>query len=193
VIASLSGTVAATYPAGAVIDESGVGYLVHAPTSVLAGLKVGKSAKLFTELVVREDSMTLYGFVTAEQQEIFRLLVGVTGLGPKSALAILSSFDPQDLRRVIATSDIETLTTVPGIGRRGAQRIVLELKDKLEGGPEAIAVDSKTAEVRDALVGLGYTAAELRDVLPRVASDDRPVEELVRSALRELAPTAGRR
>lgn len=188
-IASISGTVAATQGDGAVIDVGGVGYLVHAPTSVIAKLKAGRKAKLFTELVVREDSMTLYGFVSPEQQEIFRMLIGVTGLGPKSALAILSSFEADDLRRVVASGDVDTLTSVPGIGRRGAQRIVLELKEKLEAGSDTVAVDSKTAQVREALVGLGYTPAELRDVLLRVAGEDRPVEELVRTALKELAPT----
>jgi Holliday junction DNA helicase RuvA len=186
-IASVSGTVTTINPGAVTIDVGGVGYLVQAPTSVIAELKPGRPAKLFTELVVREDSMTLYGFANAEQQDLFRMLVGVTGLGPKSALAILSSLEINELRRVLVSGDVETLTTVPGIGRRGAQRIILELKEKLEAGSDGIIVDSKTAQVRDALVGLGYTPAELRDVLPRVAGEDRPVEELVRSALKELA------
>jgi holliday junction DNA helicase RuvA len=189
VIASLSGTVTATTQQGAVIEVGGVGYSVHAPTSLIANLKPGKPAKMFTELVVRDDSMTLYGFESLEQQELFRNLIGVSGLGPKGALALLSTFKANELAGVVAAGDVDAITTVPGIGKRGAERIILELKGKLQLEVVSSNGDSKTGQVKDALVALGYTPAEFRDVLSRLNGNDAPVEELVRTALRELAKT----
>lgn len=188
-IASVTGKVAAVGPQSVVIEVQGLGYIVQAPSSVLAALKPGRQAKLLTELVVREDSFTLYGFENEQQRELFASLTGVTGLGPKLALSVLSCFSPDSLHRVILASDVDSLMTVPGIGKRGAQRIILELKDKLGAAGMSAEVSSKTAEVREALVNLGYTPAEVRDIVLDVAESHEPVEELIRNALKELART----
>jgi Holliday junction DNA helicase RuvA len=188
VIASLTGEIAEVSPAGAVVDVAGVGYLVHAPATVLAGLGRGQHVRLLTRLVVREDSMTLYGFRTADQRELFQTLMGVTGVGPKLALAVLSVFEPLALRQAVATGDIDALTSVPGVGRRGAQRMLLELRDRLDVVVDESAVPgSALGEVREALAGLGYTPPELRGVVEGVAVPGASVEDMVRAALRQLA------
>ncbi|MGH2811591.1 MAG: Holliday junction branch migration protein RuvA, partial [Actinomycetota bacterium] len=168
----------------AVIEVGGVGYLIHTPNGVLTSLKAGAEVKLVTHMVVREDAITLYGFETSEQRAVFGILVGVNGVGPKLALAVLSAFDPDALRKVVASGDVETLTAVPGVGKKGAQRMVLELTERLGAGLEAMP--SASSEVRKALIGLGYTPAELRGVLDSVTSD-APVEEQIKAALKELA------
>jgi len=188
VIASLTGEVAEVSPAAAVVDVAGVGYLVHAPAPVLAGLGRGQHVRLLTHLVVREDSMTLYGFRTADQRELFQTLMGVTGVGPKLALAVLSVFEPLALRQAVATGDIDALTSVPGVGRRGAQRMLLELRDRLDVVIDESAVPgSALAEVREALAGLGYTPPELRGVAEGVAVPGASVKDMVRAALQQLA------
>jgi holliday junction DNA helicase RuvA len=188
-IASLAGTVEALEAGAVVLEVGGVGYLVHVPVSVLSGLAVGRRGRLLTHLAVREDALTLYGFATVDQREAFRALVGVTGVGPRLALAVLSALEPDALRRVVATGDVGALTDVPGIGKRTAERMVLELKQRL--GPPAehlvVAAGSAIAEVREALIGLGYAPAEFRPVLDRVAGAGTSVEEMLRWALRELA------
>lgn len=193
-IGSLTGTIAdlRALAAGgeAEIDVAGVGYQVFLPSPVLSGLRVGSEVRLVTHLVVREDSMTLYGFADSEQRETFRHLLGVTGVGPKLALTVLCALAPDALARAVASGDLDALTSIPGIGKRGAQRMVLELKEKFAASAEiAPGSGSKVAEVREALGGLGYTPAEAREALDRIdaASSDAPVEELVRAALRELA------
>lgn len=193
-IGSLTGTIAdlRALAAGgeAEIDVAGVGYQVFLPSPVLSGLRVGSEVRLVTHLVVREDSMTLYGFADSEQRETFRHLLGVTGVGPKLALTVLCALAPGALARAVASGDLDALTSIPGIGKRGAQRMVLELKEKFAASAEiAPGSGSKVAEVREALGGLGYTPAEAREALDRIdaASSDAPVEELVRAALRELA------
>lgn len=190
-IASLSGVVAEVMPAAVVLEVGGVGYLVYAPAPVLAGLAVGQAARLVTHLAVREDALTLYGFRTADQRECFQTLLGVTGVGPKLAVAVLSVLDPDQLRRAVATGDLDALTSVPGVGKRGAQRMLLELRDRLavvaiEPSVPSVAV----AEVRAALTGLGYTPAELRGVIEEVAAPGATVEEMVRAALKMLAGAA---
>jgi Holliday junction DNA helicase RuvA len=188
VIAALAGTVAEVSGTGLVLDVGGVGYLVHAPTPVLAGLATGERVRLLTHLVVREDALTLYGFRTADQRDTFQALMAVTGVGPKLAVAVLSVFDPPALRRAVAGGDVDALTGVPGVGRRGAQRMLLELRDRLaipEG--ESVAPSSALAEVRGALAGLGYTPAELRGVVEQIAAPGATVEEMVRAALKALS------
>jgi Holliday junction DNA helicase RuvA len=188
VIASLAGEVAEVSPTGVVLDVAGVGYLVHTPASVLAALTRGAQVRLLTHLVVREDSMTLYGFRTADQRELFQTLMGVTGVGPKLALAVLSVFDPGALRRSVAAGDVDALTSVPGVGRRGAQRMLLELRDRLDVVLDESAVPgSALAEVRAALASLGYGAAELRGVVEAVAVPGASVEDMVRAALKQLS------
>ncbi|MGH2719699.1 MAG: Holliday junction branch migration protein RuvA, partial [Actinomycetota bacterium] len=162
-IASLTGTVAELTPAAAVIDVGGVGYLVHAPVPVLASLSAGEQVRLLTHLVVREDSMTLFGFRSADQRDTFQVLMGVTGVGPKLAAAVLSVLDPPALRSAVASADVDALISVPGVGRRGAQRMVLELRDRLwVVVDESVIPGAALGEVRAALAGLGYTPAELR-------------------------------
>lgn len=190
-IASLNGVVAEVMPAAVVLEVGGVGYLVYAPAPVLAGLAVGQAVRLVTHLAVREDALTLYGFRTADQRECFQTLLAVTGVGPKLAVAVLSVLDPDQLRRAVATGDLDALTSVPGVGKRGAQRMLLELRDRLavvamEPSVPSVAV----AEVRAALTGLGYTPAELRGVIEEVATPGATVEEMVRAALKMLAGAA---
>lgn len=187
-IASLHGVVAEVTATSAVLEVGGVGYLVHAPGPVLAGLTTGQSARLLTHLAVREDALTLYGFRTADQREAFQTLLGVTGVGPKLAVAVLSVLEPDDLRRAVATSDLDALTSVPGVGKRGAQRMLLELRDRLA----VVAIEpsvptAAVAEVRAALTGLGYLPAELRGVIEEVATPGATVEDMVRAALKMLA------
>lgn len=188
-IASLAGSVSALAPAAVVIEVAGVGYLVHVPSSTLARLTAGDDVRLLTHLAHREDAMTLYGFESADERDVFQTLIGVNGVGPKLALAVLGSLAPDGLRRAVASQDVDALTQVPGVGKRGAQRILLELKERL--APHAATAEaprSTLAEVREALLGLGYTPAELREVLERVpAGEDVPVEETLRAALRELS------
>lgn len=187
-IASLTGDVAEVMPTSAVLDVGGVGYLVYAPASVLAGLVRGQHARLLTHLVVREESMTLYGFRTGDQRELFQTLMSVTGVGPKLALAVLSVFEPTALCQAVAAGDVDALMSVPGVGRRGAQRMLLELRDRLELViDEAVVPGSSLAEVRAALTGLGYTPAELRGVVEGVAVAGATVEDMVRAALKQLA------
>jgi len=188
VIAALTGKVAELTPTSAVIDVGGVGYLVHAPVPVLASLSTGEEVRLLTHLVVREDAMTLYAFRTADQRDSFQVLMGVTGVGPKLAAAVLSVLDPGALRRAVAGGDVDALTSVPGVGRRGAQRMVLELRDRLGVvAGEQVVPGAALAEVRAALVGLGYTPAELRGVVEAVAAPGASVEDMVRAALKALA------
>jgi len=188
VIWSLTGKVTAIEPAGVVIDVSGVGYLVHVPVGMIATLSIGQELTVPTQLVVREDAMTLYGFPTPAHRTFFMELTSVTGVGPKLALSILSALQPEQLRRAIASGDLDALTSIPGIGKRSAARIVMELKERLGGGIDLGAGPSaKLAEVRDALVGLGYTPNELREVLEGLQGHPGGVEELVKSALKDLA------
>ncbi|MEX2587432.1 MAG: Holliday junction branch migration protein RuvA [Actinomycetota bacterium] len=191
-ISSVRGTVAEVGHSAVEIDVGGIGYLVQVPASTLAGLRLGEQVRLLTQMVVREDSMALYGFRDIEQRELFGCLTGVTGVGPRLALAVLGHLKPESLRRAISSADVAALTQVPGVGKRGAERMILELKDQLgiadAGGRPA---SSKVAEVREALVGLGYAPAELAEVLDGVAAsegaDRADVETLIKAALKALA------
>lgn len=187
-IASLNGRILALQPGSIEIDVGGVGYLVHVPSQVPVQVKVGDEMRLFTHLVVREDAMTLFGFVSPEDRNAFQVLTGVTGVGGKLALSVLSSLGSDGLRRAVVSQDVALLTEVPGIGKRGAERILMELKERLGAISTTRPATSSAAEVREALIGLGYTPAELRDVLERMNGDE-PVEDLLRSALKELSRT----
>ena len=140
-IAQLSGLVVQVGPTSAVIEIGGLGVLALCSPNTVAGLRVGQKTTLATSLIVREDSLTLYGFATADEREFFELLLTATGVGPKLAQAALAVLTPDELRRAIATENLVLLCKVPGIGRKGAQRIVIELKDKINavGEPEAVA------------------------------------------------------
>lgn len=194
-IASLDGLVAEVLADGAVIEVGGVGYRVHMPASVVAELPArGQRARVQTHMHVREDAMTLFGFSTVEQRDLFTVLLGVNGLGPKGALAVLSVYSPDAFRKALSTEDIDALTLIPGIGKKTAQRMILELREKL-ALPAADSVPGADAsmrtalvEVRDALLSLGYTPAEARtalDALPREGIF--AVEDLLKMALKELA------
>jgi len=183
VIARLRGTVAARTASGVLLDVGGVGYLVAATPRVSA--RVGEETTVETYLHVREDALQLYGFASLEERELFELLLGVSGVGPKVALAIVSGSTPAELRRAIAREDTARFEAIPGIGRKTAQRVVLELREKLgPAAPSAPAAGSLLA--REALVELGYSVPDAERALAGV-DGDLPVEEQVRLALRQAA------
>jgi holliday junction DNA helicase RuvA len=186
-IASLEGKVSATTAGSVVVDVGGVGYLVQVPTSVIADARAGNRIRLLVHMVVRDDALLLYGFVSARDRDAFQALIGVTGVGPKIALAVISGLGAEGLARAVAAGDVDAICEVPGIGKRGAQRMVLELKEKL-GVLTEVSVESgsKLSEVRQALTGLGYTPAEAREAMERVPAEGE-VQELIRAALKELS------
>jgi holliday junction DNA helicase RuvA len=172
-----------------VLDVGGVGYLLAATSSAIRlAVPDGEEVTLVTHLHVREDSMTLFGFANAAERTLFELLLGVSGVGPKAALAIVSSYAPDQIRRAIATADHALFTSISGIGMKTAERVVIDLKDKVaalpsapDTAPEPVIADDHTA-AREALVGLGMSVAEAEAALRGVA-DDLPVGERVRMAL----------
>jgi Holliday junction DNA helicase RuvA len=182
VISRLRGTVAARNAAGLVLDVGGVGYLL-AVTPRVNG-RVGDEATVETYLHVREDALQLYGFASAEERELFELLLGVTGIGPKVALAIVSGSPPAELRRAIARDDTARFEAIPGIGRKIAQRVVMELKEKL--GSVELAPVGGSLMARDALVELGWSLVDADRALANV-DESLPVEEQVRAALKKAA------
>jgi Holliday junction DNA helicase RuvA len=170
-----------------VLNVGGVGYELAVPTSVLAGLPgVGERARLHTRMVVREDSMTLYGFATTDERELFDLLTGVTGVGPKVGLAFLSALQPEALRRAVIAGDADTLTVVPGVGKKVAQRVVLDLRDKLGGeGADVISI-GPLADVREALLALGLTSTEAAQVMTGIDPEGKAPDDLLREALQKV-------
>jgi len=199
VIASLTGTVLQVGPTSAVVDVGGLGVLALCSPATVAGLRVGHRATLATSLVVRDDSLTLYGFASVDEREFFELLLTATGVGPKLAQAALAVLPPDQLRAAIASENLVQLTKVPGIGRKGAQRMVIELKDKINAvGPVWEAHAGVAAQplwreqVVQGLVGLGWSArdadAACAEVEPMVAADPQvSVAVLMRAALQTLA------
>jgi Holliday junction DNA helicase RuvA len=193
-IACLRGRLAEVLPDGAVIDVGGVGYRVFLTPKALASLPRGQEVLVHTVTYVREDTLALYGFLSADERHAFELLLGATGVGPKLALALLSVHSPDALRRAVSASDADALTLVPGIGRKGAARLVLELKGKLGDGAPELPADPAArpayAEVREALAALGYAPTEIRTALEGLPDDAGalPTQELLRLALRGLAP-----
>ncbi len=192
-IASLTGRVTGHTGGGVVISVGGVGLAVQTTPGTRARLRSGDEAFLATSLVVREDSLTLYGFETDEERELFEVLQTASGIGPKVAQAVLTTLTPDAIRRAIAGNDLATITTVPGIGKKGAERMVLELRDKL--GYAHAASGSAAAGWRDtlteALVGLGWSAAQADETVvrlsaahPDAAASDVPA--LLREALAML-------
>lgn len=197
-IGSVRGEVLERSATGEVLVEvGGVGYRALVPLSAVATLEPGAAAMLFTHLHVRDDSMVLFGFPTRDERDTFEVLIGANGVGPKLALAILSVHSPGVLRRALVDDDLDALTLVPGVGKRTAQRLMIELKARLEGpwldpalehADAASAPPSGRAEVRAGLTGLGYQSDEVRDVLAQLP-DEGPVEDLLRNALKLLAVT----
>jgi holliday junction DNA helicase RuvA len=180
----------------AVVEVGGVGLAVHATPTTLAGLRRGERSRLATALVVREDSLTLFGFADDEERELFGLLQTVSGIGPRIALATLAVLSPDVLRRALVDGDITTITRVPGIGRKGAERLVLELRDKVVA-PAAAPVplqaatngaDPRREQVVEALVGLGFTAKPAEQAVDAAlaGSTDPDASTLLRAALTRL-------
>jgi Holliday junction DNA helicase RuvA len=191
-IGSLRGEVLERTASGeVVIDVGGVGYRVLVPIGALEDLRPATPASLYTHLHVRDDAMVLFGFPTREERDTFEILIGAPGVGPKLALAILSVHAPSALRRAVADDDLDALTLVPGVGKRTAQRLFVDLHARLEVPAMASMSEdgdgpSPRTEVREALAGLGYGTDEVREVLARLP-DDGAVEDLLRDALRQLA------
>ena len=186
-IASLHGKLESISTDSAIVNVNGIGFLVHMPTSTINTLgRVGQEAHLQTNLVVREDSMSLYGFATDGELELFQVLTGVSGLGPKLALTMLSSMSVEQISTAIATENIDLLTAIPGIGKKMANRLVLELKDKISAGlisvPAAQLAEENT-EVMAALTSLGYSIAEASRAVATLPESDISLEEKIKLAL----------
>lgn len=195
----LEGTVAEIMPYLAVIDCGGVGYGCKTTNNTLAALKKGQKGKLYTYLNVGEGIFELYGFATQNELNSFKLLLGVSGVGPKAALAILSAGTPETLAMAIVTGDEKALTAAPGIGKKIAQRIILELKDKMakesssgldfsggKGTPAAAVFSNKATEAAQALAVLGYTSQEVNMALKGVDVENLPLEEIIRQSLKKM-------
>lgn len=186
-IGRLRGTIAAKRGDGVVLDVGGIGYEVAVTPKTLGDLPgVGEEAVLHTHLHVREDQLALFGFATEDRRDLFRLLIGLSGIGPKVALAVLATLEPEELRRAVAAEDVGALTTVPGIGKRTAQKLLIELQAKLDLlETSAVGTGGASSDVREALTGLGYGSDEIREAM-RELPLDIPVEELLRLSLQEL-------
>ena len=188
-IARLRGCAVASDADGVVLDVNGVGYRLHATPTAVRKTEGGAEVALETHLHVREDALQLFGFADGAERELFELLLGVNGVGPKVALAIVSGYSPADLRRAIVREDAKLFETIPGIGRKTAQRVVLELKEKIEIAPLTAVPDSNPGEpdahvvARDALVELGYSVVEAEQRLAETDPAASPSER-VRQALR---------
>jgi Holliday junction DNA helicase RuvA len=187
-IASLKGKLESLGSDFAVINVGGIGLQVYIPTSTLSTLgSVGGDVKLYTHLHLREDNATVYGFVSTEELELFKALINVSGLGPKMALAMLSAMDIEQLTMAIATGNAELLTGIPGIGKKMANRLVLELKDKIGAGlitAPASQLAEENADVLAALTSLGYSASEATRALASLPRDQElSLEEKVKLAL----------
>jgi holliday junction DNA helicase RuvA len=185
-IARLRGKPVARTADGLLIDVDGVGYLVAATTGALRKAEGASEVSVDTYLHVREDVLQLYGFADTSERELFLQLLSVNGVGPKVALAILSSATAADLRRAIAREDTARFQAIPGIGKKTAERIVLELKEKLGTVVEAVTPTTADLLARDALVELGWTVVDAERALARV-DQDLPIEEQVRLVLKEAA------
>jgi Holliday junction DNA helicase RuvA len=195
VIAHVRGPVAAVTLTSAVVDVGGVGLQVMCTPGTIASLRIGQEVQLSTSMVVREDSLTIFGFATSDERDMFELVQTASGVGPKVAQAMLAVLDPDRLRQAIGQSDLATLTTVPGIGRKGAERIVVELKDRV-GVTATVAAGTAAwrTQVHEALLGLGWSARDADAALDQVAADlpagsSPDISTILRDALRSLAKT----
>jgi Holliday junction DNA helicase RuvA len=188
-IAMVSGPIAASGSDYVIVDTHGVGYMVYVPKPLLARLNDGDQVTLYTNLVVREDSLTLYGFESWAQRLLFDQLLAVSGIGPKVAMNLLSSLSPDDLRGALASGDVVRLSKVPGIGRKTAERMVLELKGKIDPrgilGGSTNATGGRDSELIDILMGLGYSIAEANAAVASIpASAPDSIDDRIRLALR---------
>ncbi len=195
----VEGKVAHIDPYLAVIDCGGVGYACHTTSYTLGSLSIGKVSKLYTYLHVREDAFELYGFASERELSSFKMLIGVSGVGPRMALAILSSSTPENLAMAIVSENARALTSAPGVGKKIAQRIILELKDKLakgqlsvSGGGEpfsggvTVIPENKASEASAALAVLGYGPADINAALKGVDMEGLTLEEIIRQALKNM-------
>jgi holliday junction DNA helicase RuvA len=209
-IASVSGRVAAVSPDGAVVEVGGIGLAVQCTPGTIARLQVGESARLSTSLIVREDSLTLYGFADDDERQLFELLQTANGVGPRLAQAVLAIHPPREVRRAVSMADVKALMQVPGIGKKGAERLILELRDRLgvttadtqlDGAPASAGLPSVTPvapwrdQLTSALVGLGWSGKEADTAVAQLApiADEQVTETgsvevavLLRQALRML-------
>ncbi|MBU3065062.1 Holliday junction branch migration protein RuvA [Nocardia sp. NEAU-G5] len=193
-IASVRGEVLEIGLDHAVLEAAGVGYRLNATPATLAALTRGEESRLYTAMIVREDSMTLYGFADTEARELFGLLQTVSGVGPRLAMAVLAVLEPEALRKALAESNVAALTRVPGIGKRGAERMVVELRDKVDlvpvqsgppgSGPAAVVTPVRD-QVVDALIGLGFAAKQAEPAVDSVLADqpDLDTSKALRAAL----------
>lgn len=185
-IGRLRGTIVERSVDSVVLDVAGVGYAVAVtPRSLVTLPAVGEEAVVHTHLYVREDQLALYGFANAEERDLFELLLGAPGVGPKVALAISATFTPDELRTAVSTNDQASLTSVPGIGKRSAEKLMVELRPKMDVIGESTIATGPLSEAREALEGLGYGTDEIRGILSSLGSD-LPVEELVKQSLQQL-------
>ena len=194
----LNGTITLLDANLAVVDCGGVGYACHTTNYTLARLQLGKPAKLFTYCNIKEDAFDIFGFSTREELNCFERLLGVTGVGPKAALAILSVVSPEQLTLAVMTQDDKTITMAQGVGKKLAQRIILELKDKLAKEQSSFTVPSgggsapmplggsKSGEAAAALAVLGYGSQEISTALKGIDMDALPLEEIIRQALKKM-------
>lgn len=202
-IAYIKGEMAAVYPEGIVVEKNGIGYEISVPLSVMDELPaLGEDLKVYTYLYVREDAMKLYGFLTRADLEIFKLLITVSGIGPKGALGILSAMTPDDLKFAILAGDTKTIAKAPGIGQKTAAKLILELKDKLKledafeerlntkvakgsAGGEGSNIRSEAVE---ALAALGYSSTDALKAVRQVElTEDMSVEELLKQSLKHIS------
>ncbi|HIP88357.1 MAG TPA: Holliday junction branch migration protein RuvA [Anaerolineales bacterium] len=190
-IARLSGTVAAVGPDHVIVQVGGVGFHVRVPTQVLEQVQPGRAVELLTHLHVRENEISLYGFLTEEERALFELLLGVSGVGPKVALATLSTVSPDALREAVLREEPGILSRVPGIGPKTARAIIFHLKDRLvpTGAEAAPLLTDEDAEVIAALTALGFSLVEAQTALQNLPrGEEMPLEERIRRALAYLAP-----
>ncbi len=193
----IEGTVALTEGQTAVIDTGGVGYACNTTLNTLSQIEVGKRARLYTYTHIREDIFDIYGFATREELSCFKMLIGVTGVGPKAASTMLSAVSPEQLAMAVITEDEKMLTQAPGIGKKTAQRIILELKDKMKKEQLASAsykgisssklgFGSKASEALNALGVLGYTSQEASYAMQGLDTESLAVEDIIKQALRRM-------
>ncbi len=194
-IGSLKGIVLDKQAPGLIVECHGVGYEVETPMSTFLELPAtGKEVTLLTHLAVREDSQTLYGFRTAEEKALFRSLLRISGVGAKMALGILSAMSAQDFQRCVEYEDAATLTKIPGVGKKTAERLIIEMRDRVTKLPTAVAAGTRVTtgagprqEAVDALIALGYKPAEVTKLVSGLDTDGQSAEDIIRSALRQVA------
>ena len=185
-IGRLRGTLVDKSDGAVLVDVGGVGYIIAVTPRTLTNLpSVGEEAVLHTHLHVREDQLSLFGFDTTADKDLFALLLGVSGVGPKVGLAILATMTPDQLRMAVVSADTAALTAVPGIGKRSAEKLMVELRPKMEASLDTSSGSGPMSEVREALSSLGYAPDEIRDTLATM-SQDLTVEDMLKQSLQQL-------